>query len=323
MVSKNRVNLKNVFLGMVLVLLLSACGVKETTPVSLKLYWRHGTDFVGFYAALGSGFYEEEGLDVTIDELSDPTLGREIPRQVEEGEYDFAIGGYDLQLAQNEGKPLTVFANFYKFAPGAFFARTDTGIQTPADLKGMRISIKNQTWQDILVSLLEQVDLTLDDIILVETGYDMAPFFDGEVDVWGGFLTNEAVLARMAGLDIVTLPLYEYGSRGTSVNLFTSHAVLENPELVERFLRASIRGWRWAIDNPQEAADMMLEMYPELDEDPEFYLVSFEASIPLLIPGGFELGAIDCDLWMENESFVDVSSPEGICTTEIFEKATK
>ena len=98
-------------------------------------------------------------------------------------------------------------------------AQNETGIITPADLAGMRIAVKNDTWRRMIGKLLEQFDLTFADVVEVPSGFDMQPFYDGEVDVWAGFIQDEAVRARIAGLDIVTLPLHEYGFRTVALSI--------------------------------------------------------------------------------------------------------
>lgn len=307
----------------VVVLMLSACGAKELKPITLKFNWLHGTNFVGFYVAQVNGYYAEEGLDVTLIELGDVQEFETNAAQVEQREIDFGIGAFDLVNAQTNGKKLTAIANFYKFSPATFFARTDTGIQTPADLEGFSVAVKGKPWENLLIRFLDQGNLTLDDVVAVESGFDMTPFFEGEVDVWAGYLTDEAVHARMAGLDIITLPLYEYGISEYAVTIYTSHEMLEDPETVEGFIRATVRGWQWAINNSSEAIDIMLELHPELDEDPDFYLASFEASIPLMIPSGVALGSIDCEGWMDNEGLVELSPTEDYCDEQYFEAATE
>ena len=106
----------------------------------------------------------------------------------------------------------------------------------------------------MIAAMLDSAGLSFDDIEAVPGGYDMMPFYEGEVEVWAGFITNEVVRARQRGLDIVTLPMYEYGLQDYDNMLFTSQASLaEDPGRAMRFLRASLRGWEWAVENPTQA----------------------------------------------------------------------
>jgi len=215
-------------------------------------------------------------------------------------------------------------SSIFQFGPEAFFARADSGIVTPADLAGRRVVVKSPGWERLLEALLAREGLTLDDVDAAEGGFDMTPFFEGDVEVWGGYLNDEVVLARQQGLELVTLPLYEYGVTTIAQTVIVGQdALAENPDLAVRFLRASLRGWEWAVDNPTEAVDIMLEMFPELADERDFHLASFDAEIPLVRPPGARLGSIDCEVWLEHDLLVGLESTENLCTTEILEEAWK
>lgn len=318
--------LRNLSLTSLLVLLLASCGVLTTPtpsvtpePISLKLNWQHGVQFLGFYIAQRQGYYAEEGLDVTIEPRLDTQA---IPELVAAGEYDFSVGG-GIPRAQGEGTAVTAIAAIYQFGPEAFFARTDSGIVTPADLAGRRVVIKSPSWELLLEALLEHEGLTLADVEAVPGRFDMTPFIEGEVEVWAGFLNDEVVRARQQGLELVTIPVYEYGIPTVAQTVVTSQETLATaPNRTVRFLRASLRGWEWAVENPSEAVDIMLELYPDMAAEHDFHLASFDASIPLIRPPGTRLGSIDCEAWLAAvERHASLDSTEGLCTTTILEAA--
>ena len=150
----------------------------------------------------------------------------------------------------------------------------------------------------------------------------MTPFFEGGVEVWAGYLNNEVVRARQQGLELVTLPLYEYGIQTNALTLFASQeALAAHPDRAARFLRASLRGWEWAVENPTEAVDIMLDLFPEMAAERDFHLASFDASIPLIRPSGARIGTIDCAAWGEHELLADLESSEGLCTTTVLKAA--
>lgn len=319
--------------SMALMLLLAGCSAPATPEpteeaeleaVTLKLNWLHGAQFLGFYVAQVQGFYAEVGLEVAIEQLDDLSMTEAIPGQVVSGKFDFATGTTDIIRAQSEGAPLTAIAAMYQFSPAAFFARADSGIVTPADLAGRTIVVKNTSWERLLSVLLFREGLMLDDVEVVPGGYDMTPFYEGEVEVWAGFLIDEVVLARMEGLELVTLPLYEYGVEESAVVVSTSQTLLNsNPERAERFLQASIRGWDWAVKKPEAAVDILLALFPDMAAERAFHLASFEASIPLILPPDARLGEINCVVWEAEELLADLENVDDTCTTEIFEAATE
>lgn len=320
---------RNLRVLLLLSLLLASCTV-TTTPaplaalesITLKLSWQHNTQFLGFYVAQSRGYYAAEDLAVAIEPLLNPAEAGQVPERVAAGEFDFGMCSWSLVRAQRQGVPVTAIAILFQLAPGAFFARAGSGIVTPADLAGRRVVVKGPAWRDLLEALLEHEGLTLADVEEIPGGFDMTPFLEGEVEVWAGHLDNEVVRARQQGLELVTLPLYEYGIRTDTSTIFVSQAMLEaNPDRAVRFLRASLRGWEWAVENPIEAVDIMLELFPEMAAERDFHLASFDASIPLIRPPGVRLGTIDCAAWVAHELLADLESTEGLCTTAIVKAA--
>lgn len=290
-----------------------------TQQVMLKLNWRHSATFIGFYMAQVQGFYAEEGLEVNIEELSDPALSPNIFNQVLTGEYEFGISGPNLANAQAEGLALTEIGSIYKLNPGAFFSRKGLGIHSPADFKGRTVVVKGLGWQNILENILATANLTLDDVELIPGGFDMTPFYEGEVEIWAGFITEEVVRVRLQGIEVTTLPLFEYDIRGGSVNIYTSQTLLMNDQdLAVRFLRASLRGWQFAIENPSQSVTEMLALFPDLEDGFEYVLASFEASIPLIIPSGSKLGAVDCEEWTSNRLFEGLESTDKFCASDVY-----
>ncbi|MBD3304787.1 hypothetical protein GF339_00385 [candidate division KSB3 bacterium] len=287
------------------------------TPVTLKLTWFHGSQFLGFYVAQEQGYYADEGLEVTIEPRRKDD--QYIMELVANGQYEFSVGGA-IGPSQADGVPVIAIAAIYQFGPDTLFAKADSGIVTPADLAGRRIINKSPGWQRMLEALLQRENLTMDDITPVEGGWDMTPFFTGDVEVWAGFLNDEVIRARQQGLELVTLPLYEYGITTVAQTVATSRALLEStPDLAVRFLRGSLRGWQWAIEHPTQAVDIMLRRFPEMEAEREFHLAAFDASIPLILPPGTRLGSIDCEAWRQHHVLADVESAEELCTTKILE----
>lgn len=294
------------------------------TAITLKLSWKPGVDFIGYYAAVSKGYYQEEGLEVDLQPLDDIAEYANYPQAAAEGENVFALGAHDIQAAQSNGIQITAIANLYKLTPGAFFTRAESGIQSPADLAGHTIVVKNDAWGELLELLLASGGLTAEDVKIVPGGFDMTPFLEGEVDVWSGFLTDEVVRARQAGLDLITFPMHEYGHRSPTGTIYTSSKLIDtDPDMAVRFLRASLRGWDWAIDNPAAAVDLFIELFPEKIGEREFLLSSFSTSVPLILPSGANLGEIDCESWIVHEAPASLSSTDGFCSTKIFQAASE
>lgn len=306
-------------------LILAACGTATTptsTPlesITVKLHWKHGAQYLGFYAAQDLNFYATEGLSVTLEPLADTSEQGGALNRVAAGDFHFSVGASaaTVELANVQ---VVAIATIFQQSPLAFFARTDSGIITPADLAGHSVAVKGGSWQRLLEGLLQREGLNLDDIQPIPAGFDLTPFLEGEVEVWGGYITDEAVRARQKGLELVTLPLYEYGLGSYANMVFTSKNTLEtDPDLAVRFLRASLRGWEWAVDHPVEAVDLMLTRFPELASERDFHLDSFQASIPLVRPGGVPIGSLDCAMWVQELTSIDAAARQDYCNNQIME----
>lgn len=318
---------------LVMVLLLVGCTAAATpvptpTPepeaVAVKLPWQPDVQFLGFYMAQERGLYADEGLAVTFEHLIDMDEALTIPDRVADGTFDFSLNSQFLVDGQTRTLPLTAIVSILQFSPATFFARADAGIITPADFAGRRVVVKGEGWQTLLELLLASADLTLDDVETISGGFDMTPFYEGEVDIWAGFLSNEVIRARQQGIEVVTFPLHEYNIENLGMPLFTRQEFVENRRsIVVGFTHATLQGWTWAIENPTEAVDIMLELYPELAAERDFHLASFRAYIPLVRPPGVQVGNMDCQRWLRNAAFADLEATDSLCTTDIFERAVQ
>ena len=108
---------------------------------------------------------------------------------------------------------------------------------TLTDIVGRRVVVTSDSWRVLIHEMLSYAGLAPTGIIEVPGGFDMAPFYDGRVDIWAGFVTNEVIRARQSGLEVVTFPTYDYGVRRSHNLVFTSLKILESePDKGVRFL---------------------------------------------------------------------------------------
>jgi NitT/TauT family transport system substrate-binding protein len=292
--------------------------------VTLKLDEPHGTRFLGFYVARAMGFYAEEGLEVSVEDSSEAVDPGTIPIRAVAGEFDFAVGSEAIVQAQRAGLPVVVLAGIHQHGSHTLFARAGAGIESPADLAGKRVVMKSALWREWIGKVLVREGLTLDDIDEVPGGDDMTPFLRGEVDVWAGLLSSEVPVARGKGINVVTFPLHEYGISLVGSGFYTRREQVESrPELVGQFVRASLRGWRWAVEHPEEAVDEMLSSYPELVDRREYWQLSFEAAIPLITSPVVPVGDPNCVSWGEYLQLEGGVAGSDLCDNSFFLRAVK
>jgi len=145
----------------------------------------------------------------------------------------------------------------------------------------------------------------------------------GEFDFAVG--SEGLVQGQRAGLPIVVLSsIYQYGLSVPRESLYTRREFLESrPDLVARFVKASLKGWQRAVDNPVEAVDEMLASFPELVERRDFWQLSFEASIPLIRPPGAAVGQLDCGSWREFLQLESGDAGEEFCDSSFWKEMTE
>lgn len=255
---------------------------EEPTPVTVRLKWVHQAQFAGIYAAQELGYYAQRGLEVTIEPGG---IGVQAIPAVLAGDVDFGVAGADdLLAAVSEDAPIRAVAAIYQKSPVVYFARSDSGITTPADFVGRRVGVKRNTGTYYTyIGMLQAVGIDRADITEIDVGPDLAPFYQNEVDVWPGFRINESEEVKRAGYDITLIRPEDYGIDLYADVLVVSTDLIErDPETVRSFVRATIDGWEYAIAHVDEAADLTME-YAE-GTTREHQVSMLEQSVPLVKP---------------------------------------
>ena len=265
---------------------------KPPDKVSVQLKWLHQPQFAGLYAADQEGFFAEENMEVT---LAPGGVKVDEVEQVVSGKMNFGVIAAQAVLAEiANGKDIKALAVIFRRNPSVYFALKDSGIINPRQFVGRKVLVFPTDY--IFPALLTKMGIGMDQIETVPPTFNLAPFFDRKVDVWTGYLTNQVVTARQKGHKLNIFFPDDYGIHTYSDTIIaTNKLIRENPDLVERFLRATMKGWKWAIENPEKAAVMSLKYNPELI--PERQIAEMEASIPLVHTGEDQIGWMKSKVW--------------------------
>lgn len=304
---------------------LAACqGIRAPAPpltaVAVQLSWTHSSQFAGLYVADQQGYYAEEGLDVTWLE-GGPTVDRLAALLA--GEAQFAIAsGPEIIRARAAGAPIRAIATIFRRSPFAFFSLADSGITRPEDFGGKVIQIRPRA-RPILYTMMEKVGMHPDQW-REDPDAAFSALFTGQVDVATGFVTTELLAAEKAGYQLHVIYPDDYGVHFSTDSLVTTDAYLAaNRETVVRFLRATLRGWRFAIENPTEAAQLTVHYNPAAD--PMYELNTLTASLPFIHTGQDPIGMMTIEEWtgmvdaLGTYEFLDqtVPDPTDVFTLEI------
>ena len=232
-------------------------------PVVLRLNWDHQSEFAGYYAALWQGFYRDAGLEVEILSLFE-SGDRVMPiEEVVAGRADFGIGSSNVLVAIDGGAPLVIASPVFQHSGFGVVSRPGSGIFSPSDLAGSRVSIPTSDYTMAeFMAVLSAEGVEVDSIEWVEVGPGEAPALldDGRIDAFFTFIPASLFEMDRRGIPVTVLTPAAYGVDFYGSAIFTSAALAQsNPDLVSRFVAASLDGWRYALAHPNEIADRVTE----------------------------------------------------------------
>lgn len=295
-------------LALIMGLLVTACGPATPEPddLTVQLSWFHTVEFAGFYAAEQQGYYTEENLAVHLVPGGFDILPWQ---EVVAGRAEFGIAGGDsLLIARSEGLPLRAIGTIFGHSPVVLIALAESGIATLQDMVGRRVGLispaKDNTNDIQLLAMLHQMEIDESDLeFVVIEDYGIGSLTSGAMDVCNGFSTNEVVEAQLKGVAVNLIFPQDYGVLIYANALFTSEQMIEeSPDVVERFVRATRKGYQYAIEHPDQAAQLALEYDETLDLD--FQRASMVAEIPLIDTGSAPIWMMDPMVWQKTQDIL-------------------
>lgn len=232
----------------------------EIETVTLKLKWSHQFQFAGYYAALEKGYYREAGLDVNFQIHG---LGFKSPvDQVLSGAAQYGVANSVLVKERLDGKPVVVLANIFQKSPLIWLVRQDSGIRDPHDLVGKRVMYLPGLQNSDLLAMLQVEGIPTSKIDLISSSFDVQDLIDGHVDAFSAYTTNQPYILQEQGVAYRIIHPRNYGIDFYGDVLFTSESEIEkHPERARAFRLASLKGWKYAMDHPDEIIDLIRTKY--------------------------------------------------------------
>jgi len=235
--------------------------------VTLQLKWVTQAQFAGYYVAQDKGFYEEEGLNVTI-KPGGPDIA---PAQViAGGGADVIVDWMPSALASREkGLALVNIAQPFKSSGMMLTCRKDTGVATPEDFRGKTLGVWFFGNEYPFLSWMSQLGISTeggaDGVTVLKQGFNVDPLLQGQAACISTMTYNEYWQVIDAGLSPDDLVVFKYEDQGVATledGLYVLEENLQDPAFTDkmaRFVRASMKGWKWAEENPEEAAMIVLD----------------------------------------------------------------
>jgi ABC-type nitrate/sulfonate/bicarbonate transport system substrate-binding protein len=260
----------------------------KRTPVTVRLAWLHQAQFAGMYVAQEKGFYADEGLDVTLKEYD---FNLKSDEELASGKSDFAVvSAQELIASIDRGESLKAIGVIYQVSPYAFASRKELNITTPADFRGKVLGIGggSQEGRVTYQALMSRFGLTTADVTFKDLGFDSAADLkNGEADVQDLYRTDQVFPLQKEGIAFNLLLPEQFDFSIYGDVLITSDSMLKNhPDLVEKFARATFKGWEYAITRVDETLPIVAKFENEQYKDPEHERFILEQSVPLISPIG-------------------------------------
>lgn len=287
---------KNVVLVLAVLLIVSAlsgCQAQDQssspdlTKVTVVLDWVPNTNHTGLYAARELGYYQEEGLDVDIIQPSEGGSAQLIAA----GQGDFGVSYQEeVTVARSQNIPVVAIATVIQHNTSGFASPVHKNIKNPRDFEGKTYGGWGSPAEDAMIKAVmsqEGADFSKVNILNIGSS-DFFTSIDNDVDftwIYWGWTGIEAQL-RNVDLNFIELrdkhPALDFY---TPVIIVSEDQIEQKPELIEKFLQATSRGYQYAIDDPQAAAELLIKAVPELDHDlvvssQEYLAQQYQADAP-------------------------------------------
>jgi len=315
-------------------LALTATASQAADKVTLQLKWVTQAQFAGYYVAADKGFYEEEDLEVEI-KAGGPDIAP--PQVIAGGGADVVLDWMPSALASREkGLPLVNIAQPFKSSGMMLTCRKDTGITEPADFRGKTLGVWFFGNEYPFLSWMSQLGIPTDGgedgVTVLKQGFNVDPILQKQADCVSTMTYNEYWQIIDAGLSEDDLVVFKYEEQGVSTledGIYVMEENLEDPTFVDkmaRFVRASMKGWKYAEENVEEAASIVLDN-DETGAQTEEHQVRMMGEIAKLTAGSDgKLDPADYERTVETlmkggSDPVITKAPEGAWTHVVTDKA--
>lgn len=264
-----------------IIVLLSGCGSNGRNAgqsaeknaalqkVKVVLDWSPNTNHTGLYVAQDKGYFAEEGLDVEI--VLPGSGGSDV--MVASGEVPFGISVQEnVTQGRTQGVPLVSLAAIIQHNTSGFASPVDRNIHSPKDFEGKSYGgWGSPVEQAIMKSIMEVDGGNIDKVKLLNIGEaDYFTAIKRDIDFAWIFYAWTGIEAELRGEKLNMIYLQDYSDKldyYTPVLVTNEKTITDDPELVKVFMTATSKGYNYAIDHPEEAAQILLKAVPDLDKE--------------------------------------------------------
>jgi diguanylate cyclase (GGDEF)-like protein len=235
------------------------CSLFGDEKVVLQLKWLHQFQFAGYYTALEKGYYKDAGLDVEIRERD---LNKSNIKQVIDGEAEYGVADSVLFLHKAKLEPVVIVAAIFQHSPNVLITLKSSGIDSPYKLQNKDITFYKKDVDGFgILAMLKSLHVE-PNISRVKEETNYTYLADKKTDAYVSYLSNEPFYFKEMGTDINIINPANYGFDLYGDMLFTSvKEATGNPQRVEKFKEASLKGWKYALDHKEEIIELIKNKY--------------------------------------------------------------
>ena len=263
---------------------------KKLSKVSLQLHWKYQFEFAGFIAAREKGFYKDAGLNV---ELKEYEFGQNIIKDISSGKSNYGIYNSNILVEYIKKEPIQLISSYFKRSALVLITKPD--IKYPKDLIGKKIMAAGKNDFDLNFNYIFSLQkIKIDDLHLIPHSFDVKDFAENKVDAMTAFISDQPYKLDKLNIKYNIINPSEYGLFNLQLELFTSDKEASlHRDRTEAFKKASLRGWQYALNNPEEIIEIILKKYNTQNLSKEFLENEAIYTERLILPKMYEIGSID------------------------------
>lgn len=302
--------MRSTFLSIIAITILCLTGCNNSPQpavldkVTVQLKIRHQAQFAGLYWAVEKGYFLDENIEVTFVEGG---RGIDLVTTVVNGEAQFGIASSDLILTRRVlGQPVKAIAAIYRKSAAAFVSKSGSSILRPHEMVGKKIAVLSEDGKEYelqLRAMMKKLNIDIQEMNLLDLDRGYKDFLTGDIDVTGAYVTGGALRLKSQGVELNYIWPSDYGIDFYSDTIFVSDSLIENnSDLIERFLRAALKGWNETIRNAEEAVEITMK-YAK-NQDKTLQTAMMNAQHPLIYTGEDEIGWMTNNVWRRMNSIL-------------------
>lgn len=246
---------------LILIILLShTLFAKELKKVTLQLSWLNQFQFAGYYMAKQKGFYEELGLDVEIKPFE---FGIDIPKEVNDGKINFAVGRETLILERIKNPNIVALYALFQSTPLILMSTKESGINHINDFSNKRIMTTIDDASEVsLKAMIASNKIKLENLTFLKHTHNIDDLINKNTDVISAYISKSPYILQEKGVEYNIFDPKKYDFDMYSDMLYTNQNLINyDLNTVLLFKKASLKGWEYAYSNFEESVDVIYDKY--------------------------------------------------------------